>query len=100
MKKILALLAALGMLSTLAVSSCGDSKRPPITDGGMPDGGMPDGGVPDGGMPDGGTGPQSLASFVIELIEDYTTDTDEPFTVDDLDLTDSEDPNQFNALFQ
>lgn len=86
----------LAALAALAVAGCGDD------DGGglPPDAGGLDAMQPvDAGMDGDGGSQVTFAEFVIDLIQNQTSDEVEPVPVD-FSLPDTEDPDAFDVLFQ
>lgn len=95
LKKMLAV-AAICLLGGSGLTACHNGKKTGNTDGMHTDGMLNDGG--DGG----GDGGQSLEfeAFLVGLIQNDTTETALPTTIDDKTFTDSMDPATFAPLFK
>ncbi|NPD23783.1 hypothetical protein [Corallococcus exiguus] len=100
MRNLRALACVLALGAAVGFSGCSDDEDDPKPDGGTkPDSGTPDAGAPDSGVPDGGSTATEFTAFVKDLIENQTTETGSPVTLDDKNFVDSESADAFPPAF-
>ncbi|AFE05786.1 hypothetical protein COCOR_04351 [Corallococcus coralloides DSM 2259] len=123
MRDLRALACVLALGAAVGLTGCDDDDPKPdggspldggtrdagSPDSGSPDSGSPDSGTPDSGTPDAGThdagtpdaGPTAteFTAFVKDLIENQTTETGSPVTLDDKNFVDSEPTDAFPPEF-
>ncbi|MBN8468338.1 hypothetical protein JYJ95_17610 [Corallococcus exiguus] len=93
MRSLRALACVLALGAAVGFSGCHDDDDP------KPDGGTPDSGTPDSGTPDAGPTATEFTAFVKDLIENQTSDTGSPVTLDDKNFVDSEPTDAFPPAF-
>jgi hypothetical protein len=90
---------ALAAVVAFAIGCGGDKGKPAVT----PDAGTPDGSSvkPDGGMsPDATTAAVKLFDWVDDLVTHHTNFTSPPDTVDDKNILDTDNPNEFDTILK
>ncbi|NRD44186.1 hypothetical protein [Corallococcus exiguus] len=96
MRNLRALACVLALGAAVGFSGCSDDDDDPKPDGGTT---KPDSGTPDSGTPDGGPTGTEFTAFVKDLIENQTSETGSPVTLDDKNFVDSESADAFPPAF-
>ncbi|NPC74151.1 hypothetical protein HPP05_30790 [Corallococcus exiguus] len=95
MRNLRALACVLALGAAVGFSGCSDDDDDPKPDGGT----KPDSGTPDSGTPDGGPTGTEFTAFVKDLVENQTSETGSPVTLDDKNFVDSESADAFPPAF-
>jgi hypothetical protein len=94
----------LTLAAVLALAGCGSDKGKPAVTPGTPDGGTvqpsPDAGSDAGTKGDATTAAIKLYDWIEDLTSHYTTPTSAPDTVDDKNIIDTDNPNEFDPLLK
>ncbi|RKI01913.1 hypothetical protein D7Y27_26050 [Corallococcus sp. AB004] len=96
MRNLRALACVLALGAAVGFSGCSDDDDDPKPDGGTT---KPDSGTPDSGTPDGGPTGTEFTAFVKDLVENQTSETGSPVTLDDKNFVDSESADAFPPAF-
>jgi hypothetical protein len=96
MRSLRAMACILALGAAMAYTGCSDDDDNPTPDGGT---GRPDSGTPDSGTPDAGPTGTEFTAFVRDQIENNTTETGSPVTLDDKTFVDTEPADAFPPAF-